>query len=190
MPTYYVWTPDSDVRAEVEAPDTRHARTTYLDYLHRGGIIDYTDRQRVRERVMTKRIQPGAMAGETDVVLDYDMRDGGGGYPQVMEEPLPVSQASEASPSFSQRPPSSTPPTPPTTQPLGARPHSGNMQSLTPGASGAVGKSLKSLILPAGGVRATESQGGDLMLPAKGSGQMMIRGGPSVLPPQNVRRMY
>jgi len=73
MPTYYVISPEVDLRAEIEAPDTRYARTTYLDYLTRGGQLPYSQRQAVRSSIVVSRIESGDFP--VDAKLDYDMRD-------------------------------------------------------------------------------------------------------------------
>jgi hypothetical protein len=42
-PTYYGIVPGrEDLSAEINAPDKRHGRTVYLDYLARNGVISYT----------------------------------------------------------------------------------------------------------------------------------------------------
>jgi len=176
MPTYYVWSPDfPQVRAEVEAPDTRYARTTYLDYLHRGDMISYSQRQSLRDRIMTKRIRPGEMAGETDIVLDYDMRVNGtvNPYAQTLSEWAPDVKA----PYTGMKTPGAAPnqglSVLPTPRPSEVNPQPGNMQSLTPGAGRAVGRSLKSLIAPAGGMEAEQATPGQLMLPAPSMKRMM-----------------
>lgn len=72
--TYYVEAPGSDFpTAEVEASSTKHARTAYLDYLSRNNLIGWRDRQAWRQKIVTKRMQPGEM--RTQVLLDYDGKD-------------------------------------------------------------------------------------------------------------------
>lgn len=72
--TYLVSHPQIDILAEVIAPDSRHARTTYLDYLSRNGIIQWEQRQTVRRAVMTKRVNPGEF--QSDVQLRYSQSNG------------------------------------------------------------------------------------------------------------------
>lgn len=69
--TYYVAVPGSDFpTAETEASSTKHARTAYLDYLSRNNYIGWGDRQAWRQKIVTKRMQPGEI--RTQVLLDYD----------------------------------------------------------------------------------------------------------------------
>jgi len=69
MPTYLTMAPNVEITAEVDAPDSRHARTAYLDYLTRNGYVPYTVRQALRRVVTTKRVQPGEAM--TTVRLSY-----------------------------------------------------------------------------------------------------------------------
>ena len=77
MATYIVWSTITDlegVRSEVtDAPDTKHARTIFLDYLSRNKVIPYSQRGRVRASLRTYRTTPG----EEDVAvhLDYNLTD-------------------------------------------------------------------------------------------------------------------
>jgi len=73
MPTYYVTAPGSQLTAEVDAPDSRHARTTFLDYLSRSRLIPWGARQTVRKQLMTKKIQPGSIS--TSVQLSYNAKE-------------------------------------------------------------------------------------------------------------------
>ena len=81
MPTYIVAAPNLSINAEVEAPDSRHARTTFLDYLSRNHLIPYTERRTVRSVLMTKRVQSGEVP--TTVQLSYRS---GQGTPMIPEE--------------------------------------------------------------------------------------------------------
>lgn len=85
MPTYYVTTPSSSLTAEVEAPDSRHARTAYLDYLSRNGLISWGSRQAIRRQIMTKRMQSGDI--QTTVKLSYGVQE-----PQAETIPSPTLQ--------------------------------------------------------------------------------------------------
>ena len=71
MATYYVNLPSSGVSAEVEAPTTRSARTTYLDYLTRNKIVPWQGRNSLREEIITDRIESGQM--DVDIRLNYEM---------------------------------------------------------------------------------------------------------------------
>ena len=83
MATYYTFIPDSDMpTAEVTAPDSRHARTTYLDYLSRGGKIQYSDRTRTRDLIKINRMDPGEF--RTSIKLDYGVSE------PTEEEEIPV----------------------------------------------------------------------------------------------------
>jgi hypothetical protein len=74
MAVYYVFMPKYiDITAEVDAPDSRHARTAYLDYLSRSGMIQWGERQAARRQIITKRMQPGEI--QTDVKLEYGVRE-------------------------------------------------------------------------------------------------------------------
>ena len=83
MANYYIFIPGYDVTAEVsDAPDARHARTAFLDYLHRKGLIQYSDRGRIRDNMKTVKAEPGEM--EPTVRLDY------AGGRVISEEEVPV----------------------------------------------------------------------------------------------------
>lgn len=70
MATYLVYIPHGDMPlAEVEADSTKHARTAYLDYLSRTGVLPFNQRQAARRLAMTKRMEPGEI--RTQVQLDY-----------------------------------------------------------------------------------------------------------------------
>jgi hypothetical protein len=70
MPTYYTFIPDSTTpTAEIAAPDARHARTVYLDYLSRNRQINYSVRGRVRKMIKINRMQPGEI--QTSIQLSY-----------------------------------------------------------------------------------------------------------------------
>jgi len=69
MRTYYGFIPGQDLTAEIEAPNTRHARTAFLDYLSRGGLIQYSDRGQARKLVQVTKMDPGEFP--TTVTLTY-----------------------------------------------------------------------------------------------------------------------
>jgi len=74
MFTYYVSIPNSEApTAEVEASSTKHARTSYLDYLSRNGRIGWKDRQNTRPLIKVSRMQPGEI--QTQVRIDYSQGD-------------------------------------------------------------------------------------------------------------------
>jgi len=60
-----------DVSATVDAPTTEKARTTFLDYLERGGKIRRRDRQAWRKNMVAERLRDGNEVF-SDVRLDYD----------------------------------------------------------------------------------------------------------------------
>lgn len=62
-----------DISAEVSAPDSRHARTAFLDYLSRSGMIQWGERQAARKLIITKRMKPGEI--QTDVKLEYGTKE-------------------------------------------------------------------------------------------------------------------
>ena len=86
MVTYYVHIPNSEApTAEVEASTTKHARTAYLDYLSRNGIIAWQQRQATRKLVKISRMQPGEI--QTQVKLEYGVSE-----PPVREVEAPLPQ--------------------------------------------------------------------------------------------------
>ncbi len=80
MPSYFLELPGTGVTAEVEAPSTRSAQTTYLDYLTRNKIVPWKGRNALRPSIVTDRIESGQM--DVDLNLSYSMESGG-----VQEEP-------------------------------------------------------------------------------------------------------
>lgn len=83
MATYYVHIPDSETpTAEVDASSTKHARTAYLDYLSRSGLIAWQQRQATRSLVKVNRMQPGEI--QTQVKLEYGVKE-----PPVQEIEVP-----------------------------------------------------------------------------------------------------
>ena len=67
--TYYVTLPNSGVTAEVTANSTRQARTVYLDYLTRSGVVPWRGRTDLRTEIIIDRIDPGQIP--TDIQLSY-----------------------------------------------------------------------------------------------------------------------
>lgn len=61
--SYYVEDRSLGVSAEVEAPDTKKARTTFVDYLQIDrNLIEWGDRSAVRKRLMVDRIDPASVS--------------------------------------------------------------------------------------------------------------------------------
>jgi len=69
LATYYLFSPNLNVTAEVDAPTTRSARTAFLDYLTRTGKLPFSQRRVFRKKLITKRMQPGEI--RTTVQLVY-----------------------------------------------------------------------------------------------------------------------
>lgn len=69
MVAYFVTHPYIDRTAVVYAPSTEKARTTFLDWLERNGLISRRSRQAYRRDMVAERLEdPGVPA---DVVLHY-----------------------------------------------------------------------------------------------------------------------
>jgi len=73
MATYFVNLPSTDVKAEIEAPSSRQARTAYLDYLVRNKIVPWRGRNLLRESIITDRIESGQVP--IDVKLNYKLKE-------------------------------------------------------------------------------------------------------------------
>lgn len=76
MNTYYVAHPHMKKSAVVHAPTTEKARTTFLDYLERGGYIQRRHRQHWRKDMVAERIEEPERA-LTDLVLHYGYEEAG-----------------------------------------------------------------------------------------------------------------
>ncbi len=87
MPSYFLELPGTDVKAEVDAPSTRSAQTTYLDYLTRNKIVPWKGRNALRPSIVTDRIESGQM--DVDINLNYNLEPEGGiqDGPEVMLGP-------------------------------------------------------------------------------------------------------
>jgi len=105
MATYYVFHPNVEVTAEVEAPDTKKARTTYLDYLARSGRISWDQRGNLRDGIKIDQMQPGEM--QTSVALNYS-RDAEPEEEMELPGPPPELEEYEAPPEYG--PPEESPP--------------------------------------------------------------------------------
>ncbi len=83
MPSYFVTLEATGISAEVEAPTTRSARTTYLDYLTRNKIVPWKGRNSLRDSIVVDRIESGQM--DVDIKLDYKLEDSSGVSDSVLE---------------------------------------------------------------------------------------------------------
>jgi hypothetical protein len=80
MSVYYVTHPSIDLTAIVTAPTTEKARTTFLDYLERRGMLSRAKRGFVRGNMVAERLHDPASV-TADVELSY-------GYEPMPEESL------------------------------------------------------------------------------------------------------
>jgi len=70
MAYYYVTHPNMNFSATIEAPSTEKARTTYLDYLERQGMLSRSRRQELRRNMVADRVMdPGEV--QADISLSY-----------------------------------------------------------------------------------------------------------------------
>ncbi len=69
MSAYYVTHPMMDKTAVVYAPSTEKARTTFLDWLERNGLMDRRQRQVLRRDMIAKRLEDPNIP--VDVELNY-----------------------------------------------------------------------------------------------------------------------
>ncbi len=72
MATYYVFIPNYQFTAEVDASNSKHAKTAYLDYLTRNNMLSWKQRQAVRKNVRLTKVEPGEM--QASVHIDYSMQ--------------------------------------------------------------------------------------------------------------------
>ena len=94
MASYFLELPGTGIKAEVEAPSTRSAQTTYLDYLTRNKIVPWKGRNALRPSIVTDRIESGQM--DVDINLNYNLESGGVeetsevmlGGPQFVSSPI------------------------------------------------------------------------------------------------------
>jgi len=89
---YYLTHPRIDKSAVVYAPTTEKARTTFLDWLERGGIIRRAHRNFFRKDMIAERIEDPNVP--RDVVLSYGYQDFSGRFerPQVYDVPVEMSR--------------------------------------------------------------------------------------------------
>lgn len=72
--TYFVFIPGYRITAEVrDAPNTKHARTQFLDYLVHQKRVPWSQRSQIRRRMKVVRSKPGEIPAS--VVLDYGMTE-------------------------------------------------------------------------------------------------------------------
>ena len=111
MPSYYITIPESDIEAEVSAPSTRQAQTTYPDYLTRNDIIPWRGRNKVRDFLIVDRIEPGSMP--VDINLDYKLERNVGESKGPAEEPISAVQMEALEPAPIRTPSQMNPPVTP-----------------------------------------------------------------------------
>ena len=83
MSTYYTTHPNLSVTALVDAPTTEKARTTFLDYLERRGLISRADRSYWRKNMIAEHMADPSDV-QTDVELYYGYQEGGQQMPPSM----------------------------------------------------------------------------------------------------------
>ena len=86
---YYVTHPMMDKSAVVYAPSTEKARTTFLDWLERNGLIRRADRQAFRNDMVAQRLDDPNIPA--DIELHYGYRD----YTTPMRYPTTTYEESE-----------------------------------------------------------------------------------------------
>jgi len=74
MAIYYVKHPTLDLSATIDAPSTEKARTTYLDYLERGGNISRGSRQYYRRNLIADRVMDPSEV-PADIHLSYGYQE-------------------------------------------------------------------------------------------------------------------
>lgn len=79
---YFVMHPSLGVTAEVNAPTTEKARTTFLDWLERNNYISRSHRQAYRKNMVAERMEE-AGAVRADITLHYGYRD----VPVILSQP-------------------------------------------------------------------------------------------------------
>ncbi len=92
MVAYYVTHPAIDRTAVVYAPSTEKARTTFLDWLERNGLMQRRHRQALRRDMVAERLEdPGVPAdvelhyGYAEMAIPQEHRLGG---PEIREVPV------------------------------------------------------------------------------------------------------
>ena len=85
MPTYYTVIPgEESLAAEIDAPDKRHGKTVYLDFLVRNGVIPYGERSMYRKKVKMDNMEPGEFPTAAKLTYSYQ------GAEQAPREEEPV----------------------------------------------------------------------------------------------------
>jgi len=79
---YFVMHPSLGITAEVNAPTTEKARTTFLDWLERNEHIARSHRQAYRKNMVAEKLEE-AGAVRADITLHYGYRD----VPIIMSQP-------------------------------------------------------------------------------------------------------
>jgi ribosomal protein S8 len=69
---YVITDPQFDISALVYAPNTKRAKTVFLDYLTRHGYIDWWTRSKHRPRLIVARATGNE---DVEVTLRYDLED-------------------------------------------------------------------------------------------------------------------
>lgn len=69
MPVYFAYHPEVGIQAQVTAPTTRKARTSYMDYLTRNELVPWRGRQEFRKSIILDQIDPGSTP--VDVEINY-----------------------------------------------------------------------------------------------------------------------
>lgn len=93
---YFVMHPSIGVTAEVYAPATEKARTTYLDWLERRGYINRADRQFYRKNMVAERLED-PLSVKADITLHYGYQTSSGmSYippAEHFEEPMDIDRS-------------------------------------------------------------------------------------------------
>lgn len=105
MSTYYVFKPGFELSAEVEASNSKHARTAFLDYLSRKGLISWKDRQTLRDELKVSRVESGESNASMHLRYSY-------------EEEKPMAEEDEEAPATPEEEISTTAEVPATQAPL------------------------------------------------------------------------
>ena len=99
MPTYYTVIPgEESLSAEVDAPDKRHGKTVYLDFLVRNGVIPYGERSLYRKKVKMDNMDPGEVPTSAKLTYSYQ-----GAEPAPREE-VPVEELPTQVPQYQSAP--------------------------------------------------------------------------------------
>ncbi len=83
---YYVTHPQIGRTAVVYAPSTEKARTTFLDWLERSGLVSRRDRQAFRKDMVAKRLEDPNVPVDVELHYGYESDIPSYGLPTEMEE--------------------------------------------------------------------------------------------------------